>query len=274
MPREFDPGYCSEPYKTLVRDYPDDTVYPTKDFRTEWGPVFHRGRLNGTARVLILGQDPAQHETIARRILIGEAGQRVQGFLAKLGIDHSYVMVNTFLYSVYGQGGGNRHRDDPSIASYRNRWMDAILSNNSINVAVALGQLADGAWLSYSQTTSGKAFTGTYVHITHPTEPEGSSKRDRSKYRAAVAAMLQNWNAALEVLKPAIKQPDRVVNLNLYGTQFSHGDDVEIPEKDLPAGSPAWMRSLKNWALRTGTTSALKRVTITVTIPSQFRPQG
>ena len=274
MPHESDPGYCSEPYKSLVREYPDDAVYPTKDFRSEWGPVFHRGRLDGTARVFILGQDPAQHETIVRRILVGETGQRIQGFLAKLGIDRSYVMVNTFLYSVYGQGGGNRHRSDPSIASYRNRWIDAILSNNSIDAVVALGQLADEAWRTYLKATSGNAFKGTYAHITHPSEPEGSSRRDRSKYQAAVAALLQNWNAALGILRPAIKQPDRVVNLELYGTKFSPGDDVEIPEMDLPAGSPPWMRSLKNWAMRTGTTSALKRVTITVTIPTQFRPQG
>jgi len=31
---------------------------------------------------------------------VGEAGQRVQGFLSRLGIDRSYVMVNAFLYSV------------------------------------------------------------------------------------------------------------------------------------------------------------------------------
>jgi len=273
MAHEFDPGYCSQPFQDLVRDYPGDDVYPTKDFRTEWGPVFHRGRLDGTARVLILGQDPAQHETIARRILVGEAGQRIQGFLARLGIDRSYVMVNTFLYSVYGQGGGSRHRNDKSIAKYRNRWIDAIVSSNSIDAVIALGQLADGGWLTYTQTPVGAEFSGTYVHITHPTEPEGSSRRDRSKYKAAMAAMLKNWNSALRTLKPAIKRPDRVTDLRLYGTQLSSDDDVEIPELDLPAGSPAWMRSLKNWAMRTGKDSVVKRATITVTIPSQFRPK-
>jgi uracil-DNA glycosylase len=273
VPHEFDPGYGSQPFQDLVRDYPGETVYPTKDFRTEWGPIFHRGRLDGTARVLVLGQDPAQHETIARRILGGEAGQRIQGFLAKLGIDRSYVMVNTFLYSVYGQGGGYRHRDDRAIAAYRNRWIDAIVSNNSIDAVVALGQLADGAWHSYLKTTTGSTFGGAYVHITHPTEPESSSKRDRSKYQAAIAAMLQNWNDALQLLKPAIKQPDRAVDLQLYGTEFSSGDDVEIPELDMPAGTPEWMRSLKSWAIRTGKDSAAKRATITVTIPTQFRPK-
>lgn len=68
------------------------------------GPLFHRGRLDGSARVLVVGQDPAQHESVTRRILVGAAGQRTQGFLARLGIDSSYVMVNAFLCSVFGQG--------------------------------------------------------------------------------------------------------------------------------------------------------------------------
>ena len=52
--------------------------------------------------------------------------QRVQGILTRLGIDHSYVMINTFLYSVYGQGGGERHKDDAGIAGYRNKWLDKL----------------------------------------------------------------------------------------------------------------------------------------------------
>src|SRR5215813_9860975 len=127
MPTPFDPGYGADPFASLVTSYPGAVAYPAAGFRLEWGPVFHRGRLDKSARVLVLGQDPAQHETIARRILVGEAGHRIQGFLAKLGIDRSYVMVNTFLYSVLGQGGGNRHRHDAKIASYRERWLDALL---------------------------------------------------------------------------------------------------------------------------------------------------
>ena len=274
MPHEFDPGYCMEPYRSLVVDYPDETAYPTSDFRTEWGPVFHRGRLDGSARVLVLGQDPAQHETIARRILVGEAGQRVQGFLAKLGIDRSYVMINTFLYAVYGQRGGERHRTDSAIASYRHRWIDAVLQNNSIDAVIGLGHLADQAWREYTKTGSGESVNIAYAHITHPTQPEGTSRRDHTKYAAAVTAMLQNWNSALARLQPAIQRPDRNVAVVPYGESFPRGDDVEIPEADMPAGSPVWMRSLKNWAMRTGASTAVKRATITVTIPREFRPEG
>ncbi|XUJ36942.1 hypothetical protein ACQ5SK_22035 [Bradyrhizobium japonicum] len=92
------------------------------------GADLHRGRLDGSARVLVVGQDPAQHETIVRRILVGTAGRRTQGFLAKLGITRSYVMVNTFLYSVYGQSGGNKHKNEPGIVDYRNKWFKAVLA--------------------------------------------------------------------------------------------------------------------------------------------------
>jgi hypothetical protein len=93
MPVLFDAGYGQEPFPTLVQDVPDATVFPTRDFRTEWGPVFHRGRLDGSARLLVIGQDPAQHEVIARRTLVGGAGHRLQGFIEKLGLTRSYVMV-------------------------------------------------------------------------------------------------------------------------------------------------------------------------------------
>jgi len=73
----FDPGYHKEPYLSLCSNYPLQDIYPQSEFRIEWGPIFHRGRLDGTSRILVIGQDPAQHETIVRRILVGEAGRRI-----------------------------------------------------------------------------------------------------------------------------------------------------------------------------------------------------
>jgi hypothetical protein len=48
---------------------PGPEAYPPRDFRVEWGPVFHRGRLDGSARLLVIGQDPGVHEAVVRRIL-------------------------------------------------------------------------------------------------------------------------------------------------------------------------------------------------------------
>jgi hypothetical protein len=49
--RTFDPGYGHEPFRTPCDDAPGRDVYPSADFRVEWEPVFHRGRLDGTARL-------------------------------------------------------------------------------------------------------------------------------------------------------------------------------------------------------------------------------
>lgn len=92
---------------------------------------------------------PAAPEDITRRILVGAAGHRTQGFLAKLGISQSYVMVNTCLYSVYGQQSGLGHKNDPAIVAYRNRWLTALTTSSQLDAVIALGQLADDAWSKF-----------------------------------------------------------------------------------------------------------------------------
>ena len=62
MAQLIDPGYGHETLRTLVQDVPDSSAFPTKHFRTEWESVFHRDRLDGTARLLRIGHYPAQHE--------------------------------------------------------------------------------------------------------------------------------------------------------------------------------------------------------------------
>lgn len=273
MPHQFDPGYVRKPFSELVSRHPGADVFPPKDFRVEWGPIFHRGRLDGSARVLVMGQDPGSHEAIVRRILVGEAGQRVQGFLAKLGIDRSYVMINAFLYSVYGQGGGRRHKDDPAIAEYRNRWLDALLVGRRVEAVVALGSLADFAYRKWSDTNAGQGVEVAYRHITHPTYPESASAAGQKTKAQAMKEMLAGWNDALEELRPAIRHPDATRDLVPYGEALDKKTDLApIPERDLPAGLPAWMRSLDAWALRRGQDAEIKRSTLVVTVPRKQRP--
>lgn len=255
------PGYTKAPYKALVKSYAGEEVYPAARFRTEWGPVFHRGRLEG-ARVLVIGQDPAAHEAIARRILVGEAGQRVQGFLARLGIDRSYVMVNAFLYSVYGGSG----KATPEITAERNRWLDAVAAKNPLQAVVALGGAADKAY----QAWPGKdGATWSYAAMTHPTYPESASGPKAAAWRK----LTDSWNAALDVHAAGPLTPDTARPLVPYaGGKLTPADLAPIPEEDLPPGLPAWMRSLDAWARRDGATPAEKRATITVTVPKNARP--
>ena len=266
MAHDFDPGYCAPVFQQLVRDYPDEQVYPFKDFRTEWGPIFHRGRLDGSARILVIGQDPATHENIARRILVGEAGQRVQGFLKKLGIVKSYAMINASLYSMYNQTAAGPLLKDAKIVADRNAWFDTLLAPGSaITAVVALGKHADAAWKAWP----GHAIAPVeYVEIMHPTADKHPPTTE--------AKLLTNWNQGLKKIAPKIV-PDAAVALVPYASKFAPGDLVEIPERDLPAGTPSWMRELDAWATRTDPSPPLptpaenalwKRGHLLVTIPS------
>jgi 5-methylthioadenosine/S-adenosylhomocysteine deaminase len=265
----FCPGYIIEPFKTLAVNYPDETVYPSSDFRTEWGPIFHRGRLDSSAHLLIIGQDPAASETIVRRILVGAAGHRVQGFMKHLGLTRSYVLVNTFLYSIYGQGGGNRHATDPKIAAYRERWFDALFTSN-IEAVLALGGLAETAWSLYANRVKNHATTITFVHMRHPTWPESSSNGNPQTLAANTAELLKDWNRALDILYPAIQHRDTQVTLKRYGTKWQNGDLASIPPEDLPAGLPAWMRAPESWAKRVGSSPSEKRATLQVKVPDSY----
>ena len=265
----FCPGYPA-PFDALVADSPGESIYPPKDFRTEWGPIFHRGRLDGTAKVLVIGQDPATHEAITRRILVGEAGQRVQGLLAKVGITTSYVTINTFLYSVYGQGGGARHAKDPEIAAERHRWLDALLVDSDVTAVLTLGQLARTAYGMWAETRPELAARLHLAAVRHPTYPESSSASGQTTLEEATARLLANWNQALPQLRAHL-QPDPGAEADPppYGTTWRDGDLRPIPDRDLPPGTPPWWRDLDAWAKRTGTDAQTKRATITVTIPAR-----
>jgi uracil-DNA glycosylase len=268
----FDRGYVDEPFASLVAACPGVETYPAADFRVEWGPIFHRGRLDRTARVLVIGQDPGAHEAIARRILVGEAGQRLQGFLARLGIVGSYVLVNTFVYSVYGQSGGERHRADPAIAAYRHRWLDALLVGSQVEAVVALGSLAESAFDEWRATPVGTASSVPFRKIFHPTYPEGASRGGKITRADAMRQMLADWNLALDELRARIAHPDLPPPADHYGEALVPADLREIPAEDMPAGLPAWMRSLDAWAARSGATPDQKRATLMVTVPRDARP--
>jgi hypothetical protein len=278
---EFDPGPVQDPFRALATTYPDASAYPFSDFRVEWGPIFYRGRLDGTARVLCIGQDPGQHENLLRRILVGEAGRRVQGFLQKLGITRSYVMINALLYSVYGANGA-KYVDDIPVANYRNEWISGIMAPGRVQAVVTFGQLARKAWELWKSSQAGAGSSVPVQHLTHPTQPESAGKT--SAERAELTkALLEQWNAGLSALRPAITSPDEQIPNTLYSTAFAETDKVDIPSFDLPPGIPAWMYDNDGWATRgfpsklpqPGTEAGkllLKRSVIVVNVPKGIIP--
>jgi hypothetical protein len=271
MAHPFDPGYVAKPFRTLCESYPGAEAYPPDRFRLEWGPIFHRGRLDGSARVLVIGQDPAQHEAVVRRVLVGEAGRRLQGFLAKLGITTRYVIVNTFLYSVFGSVSAKTRRG-AALVAYRHRWLEALLARGRVEGVVALGTAASEAWGMWTATPAGQATDVAFAAITHPTQPESSSRGDAAARAAATRKMLRTWNDGLDVLHPAIAHPDRRTPLVKYGETWADGDRLPIPERDFPAGLPAWMHENDGWARRAGADALAKRRNITITVPKGIVP--
>ncbi len=198
--------------------------HPSERFRTEFGPVFYRGRLDGTARALIIGQDPATDELIASRAFVGRSGQRLQGLLGKIGLSRSYVMVNTFLFGVYGQFNPELTAIslEPELLNYRNKYLDRLARGNDFSVVLTIGA---GARHALSHWPGREGYE---VHeLVHPAAPE--------------SLVLPDWNQHLPALVAALDPDEGVLPDSApYGTVFLPSDEVRIPRFDLPFGMPDW----------------------------------
>jgi uracil-DNA glycosylase len=220
---QHDPGpNCG--WEMLFQSAPLDYYinFPQSPFHTHFGPVFYRGRLDGTARVLIIGQDPASDETLALRAFVGQAGQIAQNFLTKLGLTRSYLMFNSFLFGVQSSSlsGGIVTATDATIMDYRNKLFDRAKATNKLEAIIAFGSYANTSALNWP----GRG-TLPIIHLTHPTAPSG------------VAA---NWNSNLAAAQGAVA-PDGDGHVDT--TPYSTTDPLphtNIPRRDLPFGLPAW----------------------------------
>lgn len=194
---------------------------PGAPFHTRFGPVFYRGRLDGKARVLVVGQDPSTDETLAGRILVGQAGQITQRFLAKLGLTRSYLMFNTFLYGVQSGAITPGLVQEPDILAFRNKLFDKAKAANQLTAVLAFGTKAHesvDAW-------PGKGALPVF-ELTHPTAPSG------------VAA---NWNSKLTAASAAVSpDPDGSVDLTPFDPTLPSMPTTDIPRFDLPFGTPPW----------------------------------
>ena len=204
-------------------------------FRLEWGPIFYRGRTDGSARVLVIGQDPAADENVARRILVGTAGRRVQGFLGKLGITRSYIMVNSVLYSIYGQFDQTMRAfmDRPAISAWRNALLDAVAAPG-LEAIIAFGQAARHAVETWPGAAAFAA-RGRIFYLVHPTaRPE--------------SAVLEDWSNNLPLIGAVVTpDADGEVNLARYtGKKFAKTDLSRIPLYDFSFGVPQWSGSGDN----------------------------
>lgn len=226
---EWDPG-PKRKIKTVFEKAPVEEYRKRPEkFRLEWGPIYYRGRLDGSARVLVIGQDPGADENVARKILIGDAGQRVQGFLTKQGITKSYVMVNASLYSIYGQFDEDlkSFMDIAAVKEWRNLLLDSLASRN-IQAVLAFGRAAEHAVNAWPGAKRLKD-KGRIVYLTHPTAH-------------IVSQVFANWNKALSQLDGIIT-PDtgHAVDMTPYSGRNFDKYLARIPLCDLGFGAPSWL---------------------------------
>ena len=230
MVMEWDPGPVAA-IKTILEQAPisEYESVPTR-FRLEWGPMFYRGRTDGSAKLLIIGQDPAADENIARRVMVGTAGQRLQGYLAKLGITRSYVIVNSVLYSIFGQfdAGMQAFIDRPAVAAWRNQLLSALLTSNT-QAILAFGNAAKHVVSTWSGASALNS-QGRVFNLLHPTARPESTVRS-------------NWSSKLAAISAKVTQdPDGSRDLSAYtGSNFKNSDLARVPLRDFGFGAPRWM---------------------------------
>ncbi len=219
---EFDRGPSAQLAKLFDR-VPDPPV--KKDFWFDWGPIFYRGRLNGSARVLCIASDPGPTERIAGRSLVGNAGQRVQGLLVKLGLTKSYVCLNAWAYAVHpSRASAEREKlAEQAQLKWRNELYDAV-TGPKLQAIMAFGGMAQEAAALWPGRPS-----VALREVPHP------SSRDETK-------LLDAWRAAVTELRELVTPDSDGDNTGPnYGVKFTETDYAPIPRRDLPFGAPAFL---------------------------------
>ncbi len=121
-------------------------------FRWMFGPMWYRGRLGkDQVKVFVVGQEGAQDENISNRAFTGSTGTKTQNFLNHLGIETSYLFMNTFVYTINGQlsddpkfkwmeqGEGSKSVEDSPIVAYRHKLFDYMMEQNAKSVSLFMG---------------------------------------------------------------------------------------------------------------------------------------
>jgi uracil-DNA glycosylase len=220
---EFDPGPPAEVAEHFDR-VPSYASHRDL-FWYDWGPVFYRGRLDGSARLLCIASDPGPTERIAGRTLVGDAGQRVQGFLSKLGLTRSYTCVNAYAYALLPSRSMSAIPilSETEQLSWRNELFSMIIGPELQSI-VTFGLQAS---IAIEQWTTAPAVM--IKKVPHPSS------------RAALK-LITEWRSAVADLRTVITPDPDGDNSGLnYGERFSESDYAPIPRGDLPFGVPSWL---------------------------------
>ncbi|HIN85264.1 MAG TPA: hypothetical protein EYN06_02205 [Myxococcales bacterium] len=217
-------------------------------FRYHMGPLFYRGRLDGTARVLVVGQEGATDEAIVHRAFVGGTGQKVQNFLNSLGITKSYIFLNTFVYSIYEQYDEFTRElaTQTAIKDHRNQILKKIFDESNIELVLTFGAAAhESVKLFREEIYAGKFPTGTrWSHALHPGAaamayaPDSTGTViDSASLNNVVKSFSESWKRVWywRYIDPGWCSPD-ADGWQFQSSKYYFGDR-DIPYRDLPFGA-------------------------------------
>lgn len=271
-PWEYDPGPPrNRRWARLFSDTPNyrglgKAVFGREKFRWHFGPMFYRGRLgDGEVRVLLIGQEGAQDESLSHRSFTGGTGARMQHFLHHLGITRSYLFLNTFVYPIYGQYGSDfawiaRHPDSP-IVKHRHGILDYVLDRNDVHLVVAVGRAAED-----TARTWVRAHGGSCPGFGHLSGCDGSVLGPRTRLvdvvhpgaagaGGGIGPIEQNFRGAISRIEAWVQaDPGWLPADPGTGPRFTAPFDygrAPIPFRDFPFG--------RTWRLGRGATSSNRK---------------
>ena len=236
---QSDPG----PTGTMkgIMDATPDYQAAVGDATTFWyafGPVLYRGRLDGTARVLGIASDPGPAECLpfARRALVGDSGQKTQGFFAKLGLTRSYVLVNGFAVALRPSQktkGMKVLEEHPAIRAARHALYDGLLAGGALQAIIAFGGVAHKAYDLWAAANPAVKSV-PHFKLAHPAGVDREGTGDD--------AALKAWARAVTKLRQVVTaDPNGDANGPNFGSYFTETDYARIPRWDLPAVAPAYL---------------------------------
>ena len=174
QPWEFDPGPpANRKWARLFAETPNyrglgRALSGRDEFRWHFGPMFYRGRVtDGAVRVLVVGQEGAQDESLGHRSFVGGSGARMQHFLRHLGITRSYLFLNTFVYPIFGQYNGEdllwlAQNPASPIVKHRHAVFDYLVERNDLRLVIAVGRAAKESVHTWVKSCGGACPSGPH----------------------------------------------------------------------------------------------------------------
>ena len=212
-------------------------------------PDVFRGRLDGSAKVVLVGQEGAQDESLSHRSFTGGTGSRMQHLLRHIGLDRSYLFLNSLCVSdqwpvrepAAPAGAGSRS----PIVIHRHRILTKAVVDGDVRLVIAVGRAAKESMATWIRSHGGtadpnrldQATLGSLpgplqlVGVVHPGSAAGGSTEDIRK----------DFQRACEVIRARVEADggwlptDPGVERNL-AVPFQYRS-LAIPHRDFPFGT-------------------------------------